>query len=393
MERILFLIKAREFGGLEIVLLDWLSQVDYSRVSIVVCSYGTGALREKLAALAPHVENVPLNVPDGAPFWRALPNWLRLLSAIRSNKIVILESMVGDFGVTPVLAAWLSNRSGVYLFDANWGRSTASSSGKKKLYFGFLPGIGWYRHKEALKQKLRARLARRTFVVSQGIKDNLVACYGYPASQISVLYHGVNTTRYRPSSAERVEFRRANGIPDDAIVIVSHGRLARRKRVDRILKAFELLYPEYQNLWLFLTAYGPLTEEIEKAVATSAARAGIKLLGFQEDPTRILKSSDIYVLSSDDEGFGIALVEALSTGLVCVATNGPGPSDILADGQNGFLVGATGEEVLAGLRRALGLSQEERERLVGRARRTVESRFEIGAAIRCALDAMKIPAR
>lgn len=393
MDRVLFLVKAREFGGLEIVLLDWLSSIEYSKTSVVLCCYGTDTLTAKLVATGLPVENVKLSIPDNAPFWKTLPNWLRLLFSIGSDKVVFVEGMVGDFRVTPILAGWLSNRKGVFLFEANWGRSIVSPSpnGKRKLRYGFLPALGWYRYKEIIKQRLRAKFARKTFVVSRGIKDNLVEHYGYPANRTSVLYHGVNVARFRPCVSERNEFRRANGIPDEATVIVSHGRLVPRKRVDRILKACEILLPEHQNLWLLLTAYGPLKQEIEKAVASSPARHRVRLVEFQEDASRILKASDIYVLSSDDEGFGIALIEALSTGLVCVATNGPGPTDILANGENGFLVGPTCEEVLAGLRQALDLRPEERKRLVERGRRTVESRFEISAAIRRALAAMEIP--
>jgi glycosyltransferase involved in cell wall biosynthesis len=393
MERVLFLIKAREFGGLEIVLLDWLSCIEYSKASVVICCYGTDTLTAKLDAMGLPVERVKLTIPDYAPPWKALPSWLRLFSSIQSHKIVFIEAMVGEFGVIPVLAAWLSNRGGVFLFEANWGRSIipASSADKKKLHFGFLPGIGWYRYKEIFKQQLRARFARETFVVSRGIKNNLVANYAYPASRTSVLYHGVDIQRFRASSAERIEFRRSHGIPNDATVIVSHGRLARRKRIDRILKAIEVLSAEDQNLWLLLTAYGPVKEEVERAVAKSSASHRVKLLGFQEDSSRILKASDIYVLSSDDEGFGIALVEALSTGLVCVATTGPGPRDIIADGENGFLVEATDEGVLLGLRRALSLDGDGRRHFAHRARKTVEERFEISTAIQTALEAMEIP--
>jgi len=391
LQRILFVVKAREFGGLETVLLDWLSQIDFSKASIAVCSYGTDTLRQKLAALAPQVESVSLTISDDAAFWSALPGWTRLLSSTRADKIVFLEAMVGDFGVTPIFAAWRLNRAHVYLFEANWGRATPADSLKKKLHFGFHPGIGWHRHKETLKQKLRAKFAYHTFVVSQEIKDNLVESYGYPAAQTSVLYHGVNVSRYRPSLPDGLAFRRENSIAETATVIVSHGRIVPRKRIDRLLKAFEPLYTEFPNLLLLLTSYGPFKDEIEKAVANSPASKGVKLVGFQEDPTRILKASDIYALSSNDEGFGIALVEALSTGLVCVATKGPGPKDIISDGQNGFLVEPSEEGVRGGLRRALNLTPQERAQLVERARQTAEVRFEIDAAIRTALEAIEIP--
>lgn len=393
MEKVLFVVKAKEFGGLEIVLLDWLSQVDFSKVSVALCCYGTDTLRERLAATGWPVESIQLTIPEYDPFWKAFPKWLRLFSSIRPDKIVILEAVLSELNATPVLAAWWSVRGGPYLFEANWGRSvaTAAPTGKRKLHYGFLPGIGLYRYKELFRQRLRGFLARHTFVVSQGIKDNLISHYGYPSAKTSVLYHGVNLERFKPSQAERLEFRQAQGIPEDAVVVVSHGRLVPRKRVDRILEAFELLCAEFPNLWVMLTCYGPLKEEVEKLAVGSAARNRIKLLGFQANSSLVLKASDIYVLSSNDEGFGIAVVEALSTGLVCVATDGPGPRDIIADGQNGFLVEASNAGVLLGLRRALALQPHERARLVQQGRKTVEDRFEIAAAIRTALEAIEIP--
>ena len=395
MERVMFVVNAREFGGLEIVLLDWLSQIDFSRVSVVLCCHGTPTLQERLDSTGLPVEIQKLTVSEDDPSWKAFHKWLRLFSSSQPQKIIFLEAVTSELNLIPVAAAWWFHRARIFLFEANWGRSVLTSSRptKRKLHLGFLPGIGWYRHKETLRQRLRGFFAHHTFVVSQGIKDNLASHYGYPASRTSVLYHGVDIQRFQPSPTARSEFRRAHSIPDDATVIVSHGRLVKRKRVHRILKAFEALSPHHQNLWVLLTCYGPLKEEIEKTVEASAARDRVKLLGFQGDSSKLLKASDIYVLSSDDEGFGIALVEALSTGLLCVATRSPGPSDIIADGQNGILVEASDEGVRLGLQRALSLSSDERVRFTERARKTVEDRFEITHAIRSALDALGIPHR
>lgn len=395
MERVLFVVNAEEFGGLEIVLLDWLSGIERSKVSVVLC-YRTDVLRERLAARGLPAEAVKLNIADGEPWWQAFWRWRRVFSSIRPHKIVLMEGNVGDLGLTPLLAARFSTRGNVFLFAGGGGGTVASaniSSGQKKLHYSFLRGFRLYRYKEIFKQKLRSSLLQRSFVSSQGLKDNVIACFGYPASRISVLYHGVDTGRFQPSSTERAEYRRAQGIPDDAIVIVSHGRLAPVKRADRILRAFALLSAEHPNLWLLMTSYGPLKDEVERTVASSNAYRRVRLVGFQEDASRLLKAADIYVLASDREGFGIALIEAMSTGLVCVATNCQGPATIVVNGENGFLVEATDEDVLAGLRLALCLSPEERARVVDQARKTVEKRFELHTAVRGALDSMEIPAR
>jgi glycosyltransferase involved in cell wall biosynthesis len=394
MERVLFVVNADEFGGLEIVLLDWLSGIEYSKVSAALC-YRAEVLKERLAARSLPVETIKLNAPDHEPGWKAFWRWRRIFSSIRAHKIVLMEGNFGDFGLTPVLAARLSTKRNVFLFAGGGGTAISANIAisQRKLHFGFLPGIGWYRYKEIFRQRLRSFLLQRSFVSSQELKDNLTACFGLPAGRLSVLYHGLDTARFQPSPAERAEYRRVTGIPDDAIVIVSHGRLAPVKRVDRILKAFALLSAEHPNIWLLITSYGPLKDEVERTVASSDAYRRVKLVGFQEDASRLLKAADIYVLASDREGFGIALIEAMSSGLVCVATNCYGPAGILVNGENGILVEATDADVLAGLRRALLLSAEEGRRLAAQARKTVEERFEIHAALRRALDSLGIPNR
>jgi glycosyltransferase involved in cell wall biosynthesis len=394
MKRVLFVLNAGEFGGLEIVLLDWLSAIEYSKVSVALC-YRADVLLEKLTLKQLPVETVKLTIPDREPFWNAFSKWLRVFSSVRPHDLIFLEGSLGDFGLIPMIAARLSTRGTVSLFAGGGGAQppVGDSAVKRRLYYGFLPGIGLYRLKQILKQKIRNSLLHQTFVSSRGFKDNLVAYLRYPVGRTSILYHGVDIGRFKPSIHERAQYRRAIGIPEDATVIVSHGRLAPVKRVDRILKAFATLSSEYANLWLLMTSYGPMKDEVERVVAGNEAFRRVKLVGFQEDTSKLLQAGDIYVLASDREGFGIALIEAMSTGLVCVATNCQGPAGIVANGGDGILVEPTDEGVLEGLRRALCLRPEERGRIAAQARKTVEDRFEIHAAVRRALDSMEIPSR
>ena len=386
MERVLFVVNAEEFGGLEVVLLDWLNGIDYSKVSVAL-AYRSDVLKQKLTALNLPVESTKLAFPANESSWKEFQNWRRVFSKTRPSKIILMEGNVGDLSLAPILAARLATGK-TYLFAGGGGSTIdpANPSTKK-------PPLGVYRLKQSLKQKFRSTLLQRNFVPSQSLKDNVITTLSYPAGKTSVLYHGVDTTRFQPSPAARKEFRSAQAIPEDATVIASHGRIAPIKRVDRILKAFATLSAENQNLWLLLTNYGPLKAEIEQTVAGNKAYHQVKLLGFQQDSSNLLKSADIYTLASDREGFGIALVEAMSTGLLCVATNCQGPAEILVNGENGILVAPTEEGVLTGLKKALQLTQEEKTKLITQARKTVQSRFEIQAAVRKALEAMGIPSK
>jgi glycosyltransferase involved in cell wall biosynthesis len=386
-QKSLFVIKNSGFGGLEVILLDWLGGVNYSKASVVVVCradiYSDIFDRKGIP-----VRCVPLTISDGESFFTSLYNWWRLFSLVRPNRIILLEGGVGEFGLAAVLAAFRFARRNLFIYESLAPRPFVK--GRRKLHLGFLPGLGLYRLKRIFEIWFRGHLASKTLVMSKGTKEKMVSYFRYPSAQTFVNHHGVDTQRFSPCLSERKSFRQANGIPENAIVIVSHGRLAPVKRVDRILKAFEASAAKRENLWLLLTAYGPLKEEVESVVASRDCFRHVKLVGFQKDTSHILKAGDLYVLASDNEGFGIALVEAMSTGLVCVATNTSGPDEILVNGQNGFLVEATDDALAKGLECALELNEEQRESMTQRARRTAIERFEIRGAIRNTLTAMGI---
>jgi len=396
MEKVLFLTWGIEFGGLEVVLLDWLSGIDYSKVSVVLACRAPEIFREKLAEKGLKVELAPLEISEGQAFWTTLQSWFRTFSSIRPEKIIFLEGVFAQFSLAAALAAFWSTGNHAFLFLGGWGSSVPSDAigtGKAKFLYRFARRIQQHGFKEVWKHWLRARLLRRTFVASNTLKRNLTSSFGYPQGRISIVYHGVNTKRFMPSPTARMEFRETHGIPADAKIIVTHGRLARVKRPDRTLRAFEILSREYANLWLLITAYGPLKDEVQRAVASSDVRHRVCLVEFHIDSSALLKASDIYLMASDSEGFGISLVEAMATGLVCVATDCGGPGEILADCENGFLVEPTDEGVVNGMRRVLQLDLQMRARLSERARKTVEDRFEINAAIHSALSVLAIPQR
>jgi len=393
MEKVLFVIGTRQFGGLETVLLDWLAQIDYSKSSVVLASLQPEMYSRKLAEKGLPVKMHPLPSPAEGPFWRVFPKWISFFASIRPQKVILLEGEVPDLAFAAFVAAYLFNRQNLIVFESLAPEPLPHL--KPKLHFGFLPGLGLWRYRDLWNVRIRGYLARKTLTMSHGIRDKLIAYYGYPSKNTSVLYHGIDTRRYCPSRAARTEFRRAHGIPEDAIVIVSHGRLSPIKRVDRILQAFQTLSADHENLWLLLTKYdfGPTIKEVEQAVARMEQRHRVKLLSFQDEVSRMIQASDIYVLASDNEGFGIALVEAMSVGLVCVATNVTGPSEIIVDGQNGFLVEKSEQGVLNGLKGALALENSEKESMQNQARVTAEEKWDLRDAVGRALEAIGVDSR
>jgi glycosyltransferase involved in cell wall biosynthesis len=124
--------------------------------------------------------------------------------------------------------------------------------------------------------------------------------------------------------------------------------------------AFVKVAAEYPNTRLVLVGSGPLETKVREILAPVADR--VECCGFQpwEELPRFYAKGDIFCLPSRYDGWGLALVEALSAGLPSIATDQTGAAiDLIAPGHNGWLVKAGHVESLATvMRQALSLPEE-----------------------------------
>lgn len=413
MTKVLIIWRAygRNWGGVQVQLMDWLGQVDASKSQVSILS-PAGCIRERLAATGGPTKYLDISEDTIARifgeydwrvgkdelaqsgFWRPFSIWYQFLSKIRPDSIVLIAGHLFTYPLPCVLAAFLAARGHVYMTVHSMAKLGEFPPKKSRMHFGLVPGIGlwWYRQvwKRTWSARLQARLCHKTLAVGNAIRDKLVTSYGYPPRKVITIRHGVDTDRFCPAPRVRKEVRRAWGIPDHTKVIVSTARLSSEKGVDRLLRAYDRLRTDCEDPWLVLAGDGPLRSQVERLVSMSRRKAHIKMVGRVNDVCALLQASDIFVLSSDSEGFGIALVEAMSTGLVCIATRGGGPSEIITDGENGYLVDISDDGVLFGLQKVLRLDAVERNRLGQVARSTVVDKFDLRQAVRHALTQLDI---
>lgn len=164
--------------------------------------------------------------------------------------------------------------------------------------------------------------------------------------------------------------RRELGIPADARVVGSVGRLAGQKRFDRLARAVALLPPDVH---LLIAGEG----EEEGALRSLAAELGLAgrlhLPGFRGDVGDVLAAMDVFAVSSDREGMANSMLEAMAAGLPVVSTDVSGAREAL-DGGAGVVV----ERSEAALAEALGRLLADaalRERHGAAARLRAEGRF------------------
>ena len=120
--------------------------------------------------------------------------------------------------------------------------------------------------------------------------------------------------------------------------IVAVGRLVRQKRFDRLIDAFALIAHHYPGWYVDIIGEGDLRPALEQQVLERKLFGRVKVQNFTSDVMSEYMKSQFLVLSSDYEGFGLVIIEAMACGIPVVATNCPhGPSEIIEDGETGLL--------------------------------------------------------
>jgi len=209
-------------------------------------------------------------------------------------------------------------------------------------------------------------LANGIVAVSRGVMEDLCVLGSLPLNKVRVIYNpaatGVSPLRESPGVREQLwgtGFQRH---------ILAVGRLAPQKDYETLIKAFALL-PKAINAKLVILGEGPLRADLIALVNHLGLQECISLPGFIRDPYPWFRSADLFVLSSQWEGFGNVIVEALECGVPVVSTDClSGPAEILEDGRYGKLVPIRDPDAMAAAMTASLAEPHDREKLMSRAK-------------------------
>ncbi len=116
------------------------------------------------------------------------------------------------------------------------------------------------------------------------------------------------------------------------------GRLAEVKNYRLFIEAFALARQRVSNITLVIIGTGPLEKELKDLVNSLSINEQVLFLGYREDVPTLLQNIDIFALPSLREGFGLALVEAMASGLPVLTSNRGGMKEIVSDSSCGWLV-------------------------------------------------------
>lgn len=158
-------------------------------------------------------------------------------------------------------------------------------------------------------------------------------------------------------------------------IVLNVGRLSKQKAQHLLIKAFANL--NFDNWTLLILGEGDERKNLESLIKKLNMSSKIKLMGKVENVEHFYQTSKVFAFTSIYEGFPNALLEAMHFGLACVSTNCPtGPSEIIQDGKNGYLIPLNSEKILTEKLKSLVTDDSLRKEFGTQAKKT-SAKYEV----------------
>ncbi len=173
--------------------------------------------------------------------------------------------------------------------------------------------------------------------VSQGTAQQMVREFGFDPAKVTHIYNAVDP----PLAAQAAALYGTPALTAEKTGrdLYAIGRLTYQKGFDRLLDAFALCLPQRPDLRLHLVGEGPLHDALQQQAYTLGIADRVTFHDFTRDIAAVYRRATLVVMSSHYEAFGNVIVEAMAFGTPVVAFDCDfGPSEIIIDGVNGFLV-------------------------------------------------------
>jgi L-malate glycosyltransferase len=152
------------------------------------------------------------------------------------------------------------------------------------------------------------------------------------------------------------------------------------KRVEDVVRIFAAVHAEIPSR-LDLVGEGPERARIKDVVAALGLRDDVRFLGERGDLVALLQQSDVFLLPSQTESFGLAALEAMACGVPVVASDVGGVSEVVADGETGFLAAVGDVAGMARHARRLLTDEDLRRRMAHAARHLAATQFRLAPAV------------
>ncbi|WP_270491688.1 glycosyltransferase [Bacteroides finegoldii] len=372
--KILFINGHLNVGGVEKSLVDLLNWIDYSCYDIDLL-----LLEDKGDYLSqlPSAVNVIYRSTKSVygPFW-----WLLQKNLSAKNYADIL------FRIIMILSEVLSKKCLRFLFPL------LHISNNYDVAIAYRPGIcvdmliyavkskrkiAWWHHGECDYSPLMIEVTNSTWkhldyivTVSNGCKKMLGSIFSFPVEKIVVIPNLIDI--------DKIEMKGGNCSPyidEDAIQIVTVGRLSAEKHIEDVIYAMKkLISDNVLNLKWYIIGDGELYNDIKNKIHDLGLENYIFMLGKKTNPYPYIKYADILVHPSYVESQSITVLEAMALRTPCIVCRSLGPEEFIKSGINGILTEKSIDSLVLGIKTVIK-SLDHSETMINEALVTVKEQY------------------
>lgn len=210
-------------------------------------------------------------------------------------------------------------------------------------YTDAFPAVRVYKHLDLLV----LRRFPKVIAVSNCLRQELIAA-GLAPHRVVTVYNAIAPEVF--VSAVRTDRRKVRaelGIGPNEPVVLTVGRLNPEKGHRYLLESAQLACQHIPSLRVLIVGEGPLRDKLEASARSLHLDAVVSFLDWRDDVASLMAASDLFVLPSTRESFGLVILEALALGVPVIATRVGGVPEIIRPGESGILVEARDAEALA----------------------------------------------
>ena len=354
--KILHFMASGETGGIEVLNKDY---VKYSKLeNIHVFFWHGGCITEEMKAHGDHV--IELNAPK-KDFFGPLKNMMDLCKKEAPDVIIVHY-------IAPVLYlyAMILKKRYPHIRIIGYVHENVLRNDQKT-------GIG-KKIRRGLKQSITRHFLKNAdgiLAISDFVKQRIAECYKISEEKIKRIYNGTDLRNFELSANDSHK----------QCVLIYVGRLVEEKGVQYTIRALARIAEN--NSWHFsVVGEGSFRENLEQLVNELGLEKKVEFLGNQRNIPELLSKADIFLHIPYDveyeEGFGIAMVEAMAAGLICVGSNSGALPELIDDEQSGYLIkDVRSQEFPKKLLEIMGNLDSEKMQLVRQRAREKAENFSI----------------
>lgn len=313
--RVLRVITWLPIGGIERRLVAVLPRLNRELFDVsLVCVRERGVLADELEAAG-----VPVTVIPFRKRWdlRAMGE---LAALMRERQIDIVHS---------------------HMYRSNLPATVAARLAGVKHVWGQVHNVGtWETSRQAFMDRLLCRWREGMIAVSDRVRQDVMDKLRLPERRVKLIYNGVDIARFAGAQARREAMRGQLGAGEGDMVFLFAARLVEQKRCTDFLEALGRLQaqPGGERVKAWILGDGPLMADLQAQAARLPRPEGARFFGKLSKVEDYMGAADAFVLPSTKEGFSNALVEAMASGLPCVASDVGGNAEAVRDGVEGFII-------------------------------------------------------